>query len=256
MRNITDRAFAPRRTASALAALAVITLPLAACTEPETVEPAIRTAPPLDGDWITIDGRVVSAGPEAFVVDYGTDQITVEVDGWGFYRQGAALLPGDRVIVSGRVDENLFAADTIEARSVYVANLDTTFFGSTIDDEAFGTATVPTFGTTPDVEYTGWVTGTSQNAFTLGAGPTTITVDVSGLDTNPLQNGRIETGDRVSVWGDFRFGPDGGSRVRADSVIELSRDTGTATGAAGGAEGGAGTEDAAAGAAGGQQTAG
>jgi len=125
--------FLPDTARPALAsALLALPLFLAACgQEPNgssTAGPsdseAIAEAEPFT-EWINLDGRVVSAGPSEFLLDYGRGRINVEVDGWRFYDRGKGLLPGDRVQVSGRLDENFFTANTIEADSVYVKNRDT-----------------------------------------------------------------------------------------------------------------------------------
>ena len=181
----------------------------------------------VDGDWIRLDGTIVSSTPSTFVLDFGSDTVTVEVDDWGVYAEGAALLPGDRVSVTGRVDENLFSSDTIEARAVYVKNLDTVYYANSADEEDFGLSPVPTAVVANNVDYTGWVTGTSEGGFSLGSGPAKIAVDTSGLDSALAKNG-IANGDRVYVWGDFDFTDDGKSSLVAKGLVKLVDDSATA----------------------------
>src|SRR5690606_19023283 len=134
--------------------------------------------------------------PSDFLLDYGTGLVTVEVDDWDFFDEGSALVPGDQVTVTGTVDDNLFAGNTIEASSVYVASLGTVYFARSADEE--GTWAAPQYfgDTVAAFNYTGWVTGVSDEGFTLGAGPTKITVDTSGL--GPASDKQeIAVGDRV-----------------------------------------------------------
>lgn len=173
-----------------------------------------------DGDWIRLDGTIVSSTPSTFILDFGADTVTVEVDDWDTYADGTALLPGDRVSVTGRVDENVFSADTIEAGAVYVKNLDTVFYASSADEEEFGLAAVPMGDVSDNVDYTGWVKGTSEGGFNLGAGIVKIAVDTSGLDTALARKG-VEAGDRVYVWGDLDFTDGGESKLVAKGLVKL-----------------------------------
>ena len=77
---------------------------------------------------------------------------------------------------------------------------------------------------TEGVDYTGWVTGTSENGFTHGTGPTLISVDASQINT-PLAQGGVNTGDRVYVWGDLEVSDEGRSTLAAEGLVELVSST-------------------------------
>lgn len=183
-----------------------------------------------DGDWIRLDGTIVSTTPSSFVLDYGADTITVEADDWDISQEGLGLLAGDRVSVSGRVDDNVFARDTIEASAIYLTKLDTVYYANSADEEQFGLSAIPSDTKTDGVDYTGWVTDKTGNGFTLGAGVAKIAVDTSGLDSKLAETG-IETGDRVYVWGDFNLTDNGKSALSADGLVELVDSKGKAPGA-------------------------
>jgi len=182
----------------------------------------IAEAPGLtpDGDWLRLEGTVVSTTPSSFVLDYGDDTITVEADDYDITQEGLALLAGDRVSVSGRVDHNVFASDTIEASAIYVDNLDTVYYASAADEEEFGLAAVPMNPISEGADYTGWVTGKSDEGFTLGSGMTKINVNSAELDS-PLASDGIEVGDRVYVWGGLTFADGGNSTLLAEGLVEL-----------------------------------
>ncbi|WP_435203807.1 hypothetical protein [Qipengyuania sp. 902] len=223
-----------KKSASMATLASLLAIGAAACSEQAEVElpeeDTVEMTVAGDGDWIRIDGEVVSTtagSPSSFVLDYGTDSVTVEADDWDWASDGIALLPGDRVSVTGRVDEGLFNTETIEAGAIYVRNLNTVFYASPADEEELGLAAAPMRPVTDGVDYTGWVTGKSGNTFTLGAGPTMITVNTENLDTS-YSSRSVDTGDRVYVWGDLTIGGNGGSQLTADGLLELTDGAGDA----------------------------
>ena len=211
-----------RRLSLVGAAVAVI-LPLTGCGDTADVaveEPSEVNTGPSDGDWIRIDGTILSTVPDQFVLDYGAGNLTVELDDWDKAIEGITLMPGDRVSVTGRVDMNLFGARSIEASSVYVDNLNTVFFASAADEEDSMLTAVPLGITEPGVDYTGWVTGKADNGFVLGSGPMQIAVDTSALRT-PLARKGVTVGDRVYVWGQMEFRDSGESKLEAEGLLRL-----------------------------------
>lgn len=214
----------PARLATVASSLALLTT--ACAEETEVVVPEDETAEialAADRDWIRLDGEVVSStpgSPASFVLDYGAGNITVEADDWDWATDGIALVPGDIVSVSGRVDEGLFSTETIEAGAIYVRNLNTVFYANPADEEQLGLAAAPLRPVTDGVDYTGWVTGKSADSFTLGAGPMKITVNTDDLDTSYITSG-VEAGDRVYVWGDLTLSSGGDSQLDAEGLLEL-----------------------------------
>ncbi len=91
-----------------------------------------------DNSWISINGEVTSVTADAFELDYGDGQITVEMDDGDRDADGYKLMMGDEVRVSGMIDDDFYDLTTIEASSVYVKNIDTYFYASAMDEEDIG----------------------------------------------------------------------------------------------------------------------
>lgn len=184
-----------------------------------------------DESWLTINGTVVSARPDAFKLDYGEGLVTVEMDDWGWYEEGHLLIEGDQVTVHGRVDAGLFEKRTIEAGSVYVEDLNTYFYANTADEE--GDARLTTYVVTTPVEGGSWVnlSGIIEDVdgreFTLATGFGEIEVDTRTMAYNPLDDEgfqRLDRGQAVSVRG--RLDDDLFERreIIADTIYSLSAD--------------------------------
>lgn len=92
--------------------------------------------PPLavDGEWISLTGTVKSVGEEEFTLNYGQGQITVEMDDYDWYDE-TAVLRGDKVTVTGRMDKGFHEERSIEASSVYVPKLHRYFYANPADEE-------------------------------------------------------------------------------------------------------------------------
>lgn len=189
------------------------------------------------GDWVTLDGKVATASPGRFVMNYGSGSITVEVDDWDALNEGALIRPGDRVIVAGRVDGGFFTSRSIEAGSVYDETLNTTFYANPSDEEAFDLARLRYgAGAVPgSIDYTGWVTSVAgkDKRFTLGAGALRIDVDASKLGYDPFDDEgyqKVRAGQRVFVWGDLTMPSGGTPTLVARGVVTLlpSRTTSSA----------------------------
>ncbi|MCP1340259.1 hypothetical protein NJR55_11735 [Idiomarina sp. M1R2S28] len=180
-----------------------------------------------DQTWVSISGEVATASPESFTLDYGDGYITVEMDDWDWYvNEGSALLSGDNVTVYGEVD-NDFAEDAkIEASSVYVENLDSYFYASATDEESGeinASLDVIAMDTMSPVDINGTVTSVDDSAdeFTIDNGIQKVTVDVSQMSTNLLDNvgfQQIEKDDYVSVSGEFSDDITGDIQVTAKRV--------------------------------------
>jgi uncharacterized protein YdeI (BOF family) len=158
-----------------------------------------------DNAWISIDGTVDSVTANSFALDYGTGEITVEMDDRDRDAEGYKLMKGDMVRVTGRVDHNLLADTTIEASSVYVDNLGTYFFASSADDEdRLLTNTWPLEVSSTTLR--GTVQNVEDDSFTVSSPGGDIRVETQKLAYDPLdENGyqRVEQGDFVLVRGDM-----------------------------------------------------
>ena len=225
-----------RRTALALT-LAPLAL-LAACGEGREVQDvatvdSANAAPPAgasttkvaqssDDSWINLSGTVVSTLPSSFVLDYGPDTVTVEMDDWDWYREGRALAPGDPVVVTGRVDQDLWENKKIEASSVYAKNLNTYFYASGADEEDLSFSNVYVTSVPAYADSTGFVTAMEGEEFSLGSANGAIRVDTSKLPA--ASRPQVQVGDRVYVWGDLDIDAREKIELMAKGVVELSRD--------------------------------
>ena len=157
-----------------------------------------------DNSWISINGEVTSVTADAFELDYGDGQITVEMDDGDRDADGYKLMMGDEVRVSGMIDDDFYDLTTREASSVYVKNIDTYFYASAMDEEDIGYSIISPSVT--DTVVQGTITSVDVNGeqFTLDSGLQELTVEVDELTYNPLDDEgfqQLDVGDRVSVQG-------------------------------------------------------
>jgi hypothetical protein len=178
-----------------------------------------------DGQWVTLTGQVVSTSPREFVLDYGAGNITVEMDDWDKFQEGRLIKPGDRVTVSGLADKDLLMNKRIEARSVFVRNLNSVFVASSDDEETLRARAAMTASSIPDyADLAGVVTAVEGREFTVGTGPAAIRVDTSLLAANPVDNAgllRLKVGDRVFVWGQINLEPAEGAELKARGLVTV-----------------------------------
>lgn len=187
---------------------------------------ATRLANSANNSWITLNGRVISTTPTSFDLDYGSGRVTVEMDDWDWFQEGRALKPGDRVMVSGKIDNDLFEKKKIEAASVYVKNLGTHFFANPNDEEDLARTTIVIPNEQAFVGASGVVTEKEGTEFQIG-GPTGVRVDTAKMADHPLDNKglvQVKVGDRVQAWGDFNADPDERPEIMAKGLIVLSQD--------------------------------
>lgn len=186
-----------------------------------------RIADAKDGNWINISGEVMSAIPSSFLLDYGQGTLTVEMDDWDWYQEGKLLKPGDEVVVTGRVDNDLLVNKRLEASSVYVEGLDTYFYASGADEEELRTSAVYVPPAAHYVDYTGTVSAIEGREFSLATRSGSMRIDTTSLSENPLDSDgfqKIEAGDRVFVWGDLDLENAEGAEVKAKGIVSLTPD--------------------------------
>lgn len=181
-----------------------------------------------DNTWITLSGEVESVDRDSFMLDYGDGYILVEMDDGDRDADAYKLLKGDKVTVSGRIDDDFFEVTKIEAGSVYVENIGTTFFASSVDEETseqlVAAISVPVVVSETVVQ--GTVTEVGRNEFTVDAGMKNLRVDVSDMPFDPLDEEgylKIDVGDRVRVTGEIDNQVFEGRELVADTVIVLNR---------------------------------
>lgn len=176
-----------------------------------------------DDTWISLSGTVESVTADAFTLDYGDGIVTVEMDDGDRDADAYALMEGDKVTVTGKVDDDFYETTTIEASSVYVENIDTYFYASAADEEDnFVTLTTPIVPSETVVQ--GTVTDVAINEFTIDTGLRKLTVEVDEMPYDPLDDEgyqKIEVGDRVSVRGHMSSDLFEGRELKATSVTTL-----------------------------------
>ncbi len=179
------------------------------------------------GEWLSLTGKVASVSGDKFTLDYGENDIAVEMDDFDVYDENF-LIEGDKVTVTGLVDTDFVENKTLEASSVYVDSLNEYFYASSADEEdGYYSYVANDFWDGGDwVSVTGKVSAVDTGQFTLDAGAREYDVDISQLSYNPLDDKgveQIEVGERVVVSGEFDdidlFSDD---EVEAEAVTTLS----------------------------------
>lgn len=177
-----------------------------------------------DDSWITIDGTVASVSPRSFTLDYGDGLITVEMDDGDLDWDGYKLIAGDRVSVTGVVDDDFMEVASIEASSVYVENAGTRFYASPVDEEDH-LVVVSSAVVVGDAVIEGTVTAVYDEEFLLNTGGSSIRVEVEEMPYDPLDDEgfqRIRTGDVVVVTGHVDVDLFEGGEFVAETVMKLS----------------------------------
>ena len=179
-----------------------------------------------DDTLISISGTVDSVEPNSFMLDYGDGLVRVEMDDGDRDADAYKLLKGDKVTVSGIVDDDFFETTTIEAGTVYVENLGTTFFSSAVDEEdyeAFDPSAVPPIVVSQTV-VRGTVSKVEGDEFLVDTGLRMIRVDTESMTYDPLDDEgylKIGKGDRVKVIGRMDTDLFEGRELKADAIVKL-----------------------------------
>jgi uncharacterized protein YdeI (BOF family) len=177
-----------------------------------------------DETWVSVSGTVDAVSADEFVLDYGKDIITVEMDDGDRDADAYKLLEGDKVTVSGKIDNDFFEIRTIEAARVYVEKLNTTFYASALDEEDVDVdVSYPVI--VSETVLKGVVTSVAEEEFTVDTGIRELTVEVDAMAYDPLDDEgyqKIEVGDVVSVAGrmDDDFFED--KELVADTIVTLA----------------------------------
>lgn len=176
--------------------------------------------------WIGISGTVESVQPDRFMLNYGDGIVLVEMDDGDRDADAYQLTKGDKVTVSGRIDDDFFEQTKIEAAYVFVENLGTTFFASSVDEEDWtrseGSVLPPI--TLFNMVVSGTVTKVNHDDFLIDTGDRMLRVDVSAMPFDPLDDEgylKIDEGDRVKVLGTMDVSLFEGRQLVADTVIEI-----------------------------------
>lgn len=179
------------------------------------------------GEWISLTGDVTSVSGDRFTLDYGENDVTVEMDDFDSYDENL-LVAGDQVTVSGVIDTDFVDNKTLEASSVYVDNLNEFFYASSADEEDgyYSYAANDYWDGGDWISVTGEVESVDGRTFTLETGVADYVIDTDQMSYNPLDGEgaeQIEVGERVVVSGEFdTFNLYGDEDIEAEAVTTLS----------------------------------
>lgn len=208
-----------------LTAIAIATLvPNAGVVQAQDAEVATT----FDEEWITLNGEVQSVLPRGFVLDYGDDDITVEMDRFD-WTGDKTILVGDEVRVMGRMDRGFRERRSIEAATVFVPRLSEFLYADPEDEEgdpSFVRGFAPGLFAGPEegdwLSFTGRVVGVDGDEITVASPANEYRVDTSAMPGDIDPTG-LEVGDRVLVTGEMDAADLFDEReIEADSVILLS----------------------------------
>ena len=187
-----------------------------------------------DGEWIRLSGTVRSVDDDEFTLDYGKDRITVETDDFPTDTR-RMIQTGDRVTVSGRIDDGFFSSKDIVASTVHLERGDKTLSANRAAMDGSLSAFPKTQADADRLKDGEWVSVTGKvskmdgDAFTIDTGSQAVAVDAS--DADDFEGNRLRIGDRVSVSGEMDDADLFDRReIEATSVMILSRNETTTTG--------------------------
>jgi len=181
-----------------------------------------------DNSWVSISGTVVATDGDSFELDYGDGIVTVEMDGWGWFKRAEPILREDQVIVYGYIDDDFYESTSIEAGSVYVREMNTYFYANDVDEEEMSFPTVLDASGENLLQLRGVVTAIDGRELTVDTGPREMIVDTSQMDYNPLDDKgyqKLKTGDFVIVQGDLDKDVFERAEIMADVITSLEKDT-------------------------------
>jgi uncharacterized protein YdeI (BOF family) len=188
-----------------------------------TTASAQKTCANPDGAWIDISGTVEKIMTDAIILNYGKGAITVAMDDVDRDANAYELVAGDKVTVNGKIDDDFFEKARLEACSIYVVKLGTTFFARSASKEARWVSIADPVVVSA-VTLQGPVTAVGKEEFTMNTGPRKVTVEVEEMTFNPLDDQgyqKIEPGDLVRVTGNIDDDLFQGREMNAATVVEL-----------------------------------
>lgn len=189
-----------------------------------------------DGSTVTLTGTVQKVDGHDFVMRHGRENIEVELEGWNWNKPDLEkhLKVGQRVTVTGEVDDDWFDEKELEAQNIYLDTEQVYFY--TVDiNPAYVQAT-------RDVEKRRMARGDMQDGsyysvrgdikkidgddIVLAANNRNYRVNLDELGYNPLDNQglqRLSVGDRVWVSGEIDDNFFDGKEIDADVIVSINR---------------------------------
>tara|TARA_R110000787_G_scaffold8444_6_gene28246 strand:- start:13395 stop:14111 length:717 start_codon:yes stop_codon:yes gene_type:complete len=199
--------------------------------ETETaIVPDVQTNPyrMADGSWVSLSGTVTNATAHGFDLDYGAGIVPVEMDDYDAWPEAYLLADGQNVGVVGKIDDDLFELTSIEASTVYVAGLNTSFSASSADEESLGEIAFYHLPDLSNVVLEGKVkdVDVKKGEFSLVAGGSSYDVSIEDLGYNPLDEigfQEIANGDRVRITGMLDKEAFTDDEIDATSIVTLNK---------------------------------
>lgn len=182
-----------------------------------------------DGAPVVLTGTIGDIRSDEFDLNYGTGKITVELDGWEWTgNETRYLSTGERITVSGRIDDDFFEGREVEADNIFLPGSYSYYYTTDVYPSYYWY--YDENNAVQDGSYAsmrGTVSNISGNEFTLtGANNTSMKVDVSDLGHDPFDDEglqKVENGDRVHVYGEIDDGFFERREIMADSIVVLSQ---------------------------------
>lgn len=194
---------------------------------------AETTANPLphyaDGAPVVLSGTIDEVRRDEFDLNYGKGKVKVELGGWNWSGNETKYLNrGDRITVTGRIDDGLFTGREIQAENIYLPKSSTYYYMTDSHPSYywFSERDKPVEDGSI-VTMRGTVSKISGNEFMLtGVGNRSMQVDVSNLDNTPLDDEggqKIRNGDRVQVYGAIDDDFFESREIMANNIVVLSQ---------------------------------
>lgn len=199
----------------------LLTFALTFSMQSMAAEPNPYLAP--NNTWISISGTVNAVNKDAFFMDYGNNQVIVEMDDGDRDADAYVLLPGDEVIVNGVIDDDFFETTSIEAASVHVKRLNATYYASALDEEDYP-GTLYWLPRSGEVLVQGRVTSVEDSEFTVDEGLRTVKVDVDAMPYNPLDDQgfqKVAVGDLVMISGELSESLFEDEKIEASAILKI-----------------------------------
>ena len=187
-----------------------------------------------DGEYITVSGKVTKASGKNFHLESKGQKMEVTMnnnfDMWT--SDGLKIRQGDKIVVTGRVDNDLLDKKTLNASSVYVKNLNSYFYGDSSDNSytpvlSSSYMAIEDLPENSSVDITGKVTNISGREFTVDTGLRKVQVDTADMLYNPMDSTgltQVKKGDRVQISGlvDNKYLDE--KELSASYIIELDNE--------------------------------
>ena len=161
---------------------------------PAQIDPHLQP----DNTLLSLQGTAQKVTDNDLMLDFGDGMIRVETD--RLESESSNISDGDKIIVYGEVDDDLFESTALEANVLYIKNSNITLTRSGMSPNVSASQY-----NDDDMSLTGTITNINGDKFTIDNDKRSVTVDTSELGYNPFDDEgsqKLNKGDRVTVTGD------------------------------------------------------